>query len=415
MQISARSRATAGASPALPAALRRSLACQAHWLRDGLRAELSGLPPRNARRLLTLTGLLPPFITLQALHWLGFAADALAFRQEADTPVDTPLFVVGIPRSGTTFVHRLLAEDRQQFTTLTTWQAVLAPSVSERRFWQGCGRIDGWLGQPGKRLRDRVLRTLGADMADIHAVGADAAEEDYLLLLPMAACFLLVLAFPESRSLWQLAAMHRLPVAERRLLLHAYARCLQKHLHASGGGRRLLSKNAAFASWTGALADHFPDARFIVCLREPDAALRSQLSAVAPGRRLFGTAAPNPDIGRGFAQAFASGYRHLADQLDAHPERMVAVDMDDLNRAPGATLRAALAHLQVPVSAAINAALAGADTDAATRTSNHAHHVHAIEAPSLAQLRRMRRDYQRMQRHCAGSGPSHDIQQRKVC
>lgn len=380
----------------LGAAARRSFRLHGQWIAEALAPGAHPAAPLAPRRALALVTLLPPYLGLQAVHLAGFALDRMLFPREVHTDTGEPLFVLGIPRSGTTFVHRLLAADEGRFTTMRTWEAVLAPSVSERRFWQGVGHIDALLGAPGRRLRDALIARLGGDFDAIHETGADAAEEDYLALLPLAGCFIMALAFPDNAALWQLGALDREPDPRTRaLLLAAYRRLLQKHRYASGDGRQLLSKNAAFASWAGALAEAFPRARFIVCLREPASALSSQISAVEPGRRLF---AVDPDrrwLGRRFAEIYAGAYRHLDEQLAAHPNRMAAVDMADLRAAPGPTLRAALAQLGLPVSAALAVAFSRADA-AAGGDSRHRHNVDVSDAPPHVVLAAMEDAYSRM-------------------
>ena len=273
---------------ALPRALRRSLGLHLRWLTGAATAGTDDGVARPASRALKLAAALPPYTALQLAHVAGFAADRLFYSAERGQEVPAPLFVLGIPRSGTTFVHRLLAEDSARFSSMRTWEALLAPSVSERRLWQTLGAADAALGGAGRRLRDALVRRAVGDFDAVHPVSADDAEEDYLALLPLAGCFLAALAAPERAELWRLATLDRAPETERALLLGAYRRILQKHCFASGDGRQLLSKNAAFASWAGALAEAFPDAQFIVCIREPEAALTSQLSAIAGASRALG-------------------------------------------------------------------------------------------------------------------------------
>jgi hypothetical protein len=376
---------------ALPRALRRSLGLHLRWLAGAVHPDAGVARPAN--RALKLAAALPPYAALQIGHAAGFAADSLFFRAERRQAIPSPLFVLGIPRSGTTFVHRLLAEDSARFSSMRAWEAVLAPSVSERRLWQSLGAADAVLGGAGRRLRDALLRRAAGDFDAVHPISADDAEEDYLALLPLAGCFLAVLAAPERPELWRLAALDRAPEDERALLLGAYRRILQKHCFAAGWGRQLLSKNAAFASWAGALAAAFPDARFILCIREPEAALASQLSAIAGASHALGN-----DLtlqARRFAQLFAGGYRHLADSHARHRERMAVVAIDDLRARPGATLEAALTHLDIARTPALRTALARAEATAGQAPQPRPAPTD-LPAPPATLLAAMKRDYARL-------------------
>ncbi|WP_370300182.1 sulfotransferase, partial [Abyssibacter sp.] len=248
----------------MQAAFRRSLRVHAKMLRSALAPDPAA--PRSPARLARLAALMPPYLAVQTMHWAGFALDELLYAGYRGVRVDQPLFVLGIPRSGTTFVHRTLAAD-PAFTTLSTWEAVLAPSITERRVWLALAQVDDRLGRPASRLLNRFVRRLAGDFDDIHGVDLTAAEEDYLALIPAAGCFLLALGLPASQDLWGLATFDEtLDDADRSILLDFYHALLQKHLYVHGPDRRILSKNAAFASWAPALAARYPEARFLVCV-----------------------------------------------------------------------------------------------------------------------------------------------------
>jgi hypothetical protein len=314
--------------------------------------------PLNGRRLLFLLLCYPAFLAFQLVHWLGFLCDALCFSGYRKIAVTAPVFVLGIPRSGTTFLHRTLAADRHQFTAFSTWEAVLAPSITERKCADCLKAIDRALGAPLNRLIKKLLRAASGDFDRIHEVGLDTPEEDYLSLLPAGGCFILLLAFPFSPQLEQLGRLDEMPSDERQDLLAFYKRALQRHLYCHPG-KRLLSKNAAFASWGNALADTFPDAKFLVCVREPVSALSSQLSSLAPARTFFGS---DPD-GRHTARRFTSLYAHFYASLSrftaaAAPENAAVLDQADLRAAPDVIIARALDQLDIHRTAGLDRALA---------------------------------------------------------
>lgn len=117
---------------------------------------------------------------LNVLHIAGFVADAVLFHEFRRVGVKQPVFILGIPRSGTTFLHRVLAGD-DRFSTLTTWEALLAPSIAERHVYRFLGRIFS----PLDRLTAGIRRRLFGRMDVIHTIKLREAEEDFLLLLPI--------------------------------------------------------------------------------------------------------------------------------------------------------------------------------------------------------------------------------------
>ncbi|MEM8867667.1 MAG: sulfotransferase, partial [Verrucomicrobiota bacterium] len=322
------------------------------------------------RRVLFLLIAFPVFCKLQLLHWLCFIFDAIFFPGYRKVRIERPLFISGIPRSGTTFVHRSLAHD-ERFTSFTTWEAILAPSIIQRKLIRALARLDRALGAPVTQFIQVATRKLAGDFNNIHKVGLDAAEEDYLSLLPIGGCFILLLAFPFATELRQLANFDQAPAARRERLLRAYQRLIQKHLYCAAPGSVFLSKNAAFASWVPALQSQFADARFILCVREPASALSSQLSSIQSAGSLFGTDPASAQSAQTFAELFAHNYTLLTEVCcHARPEKLALIDQGDLKQDSAAMLRACLAQLQIEPTQSMEAAFDQIPTQ------NQASHLH---------------------------------------
>jgi hypothetical protein len=208
--------------------------------------------------------------------------------------VEEPLFVVGLPRSGTTFLHRVLSLDEERFTTLRLWELLLAPAVVERKALRALGAVDRAVGRPGGRLLAWLESRLLSFMDDVHPTALAHPEEDYLFLLPAFASFILVLAFPGHPRLWTVARLDLQDDGARRELVAFYRSCLQRHLYVEGTDRRILSKNPSFTPFLGTLAEAFPDARFVGCVRDPCEAVASQLSSLEDGAAFFGWSVAEP-------------------------------------------------------------------------------------------------------------------------
>jgi omega-hydroxy-beta-dihydromenaquinone-9 sulfotransferase len=259
--------------------------------------------------------LFPLFLILQSVHWVCWMLDAVVFPSTKAVNVRHPIFITGIPRSGTTFVHRSLAH-APKLTTFSTWEAILAPSVCEKRILRGLASIDRRLGRPLRRSADWLIRQFTGDFEAIHGVDLTAPEEDYLALLPFGGCFLLALAFPGIVELRDLARFDEMPLKRRRELLDLYHQCLQKQLFDYPSEVRLLSKNAAFGSWFPDLAERYPDAVFLLCLRSPLEALSSQVSSLAGAREAFGTDPSGRETAELMRQNFQHSYAQIAKLAD---------------------------------------------------------------------------------------------------
>lgn len=318
------------------------------WLQAFLRPR-DPRAPLSPRRALILLVALVPMLLVQLVHVVCLLIDEVLFPGYRRVPPDRAIIITGIPRSGTTALHRALASDTARYTTPTTWEVLLAPSILQRRLVRAGARLDRALGGHARRGLTALTRRLAGDLAAVHEVALDSPEEDYLALLPAGGCFLLLLAFPGARGLQALGAFDGdMPAARRQRLLAFYRRLLQRHLYADGGQRILLSKNAAFGSWLRGLHATLPGARFIVCIREPVTALSSQISSVR-GARMLGTHVDGTAFQTLFLDLQAGTLAHLHATLAEWPhERAAIVDMAELRAAPEHTVTAALEQLGEP-------------------------------------------------------------------
>lgn len=324
------------------------------------------------RRLGVMLAFLPVFALGQALHWLGFLLDDLFFRGWRQVSIDEPVFVLGVPRSGTTRLHQVLAQDTQ-FTTFRTWECLFAPSVTQRLFFLGLARIDRVLGAPCATALRWIERRAFAGLEDVHPMGLSTPEEDYFALMPVLSCFILALPFPSFEHIWRVGRFDAdLSEAERRRLLDFYEDCLKRHLYVQGPQKRLLSKNAAFASWAQSLAERFPDARFIVSLRDPRETVPSQLSSIGSGLAFFGVPADSQPVRQRLTAQLVFYYENLDQLRQRLPEsRHAALGMRELRSGLGECITAIYARFGLELSPAFVQVLAREDGKARCYRSAH--------------------------------------------
>ena len=329
----------------------KSLCLHLTWWLQSLWPNKHDGAPLGLKRLLFLLLGYPLFVGSQLVHWLGFLVDELLFRSYRSVEIKAPLFISGIPRSGTTFVHRMLAQNAEQFTTVSTWEAALAPSITERKLLRALGALDKALGGVGRKAINRLIASGAGDFNDIHEVGLDIPEEDYLWLLPTGSCFILLFAFPFAPWLKQVGMLYNADDTTQQRLLDYYERCIQKQLFCSPKGTRFLSKNAAFASWSGALRKRFPDAQFVLCVREPQSALSSQLSSLKSARALFATDPDGSATQQVLSNIFASNYQYLNEQVaNAERSQIALIDQADLKADSAGVIQQTLSALSLPLS-----------------------------------------------------------------
>jgi len=226
------------------------------------------------RRLLFLLLILP----LLFVHRLAIALDLILFLSISRCELERVLFIVGLPRSGTTYLHRLLASQENVFTTMPAWEAVFAPALCEKYLFSFVFRLDAYSGSPLSRLIASVERQLPSASNSIHATGLMVPEEDFVALLPYDGCFLRFVLWPYASRTWRLAHFsEQLSDKEKRRWLRVYKGILVRHMIFRGTHLHYLSKNPSLTNWLPHLAEYFPKSQFIGLTGEPVAVVGSQL------------------------------------------------------------------------------------------------------------------------------------------
>lgn len=306
------------------------------------------------------------FLPIWLLHWLCLFLDEILFFSYHLQEIRRPLFILGVPRSGTTFLHRTIAEDRDRFTSVSTWEVFLAPSIIQKRIVLFLAWIDRRIGNPGAKLFKWIEKKLFAGLEGVHDVSLEAAEEDYLLLLPLFSCFILFLPFTESEHIWSLARLDwQASDKDKKRIMNFYRACLQKHLYVFARGahsnKRYLSKNAAFASWPITLDDHFPDAEFVVCMREPDKAVPSLLGSLQSGVDFFELELTTGELPDMLVTMMAEYYEHL---LERFPKDAPVAHMNTLKSSISDSVEAIYQYHGEAISADYRARLQELDAEA---------------------------------------------------
>ena len=195
-----------------------------------------------------------------------------------------PLFVLGHQRSGTTFLHRLLAADVTHARALALHE-MLVPAVSFQETLAIVDQIDRRLGRPlGERFEALEERAFGS-MDSIHKLRLEAVEEDEFTLWAIFASVMVANDAPgsvEHRELDELRHFEQWSQERRERVLGFYRDALARKLYRdhdnSGAPRWIVSKNPAFTQKICDLMSTFEDGRFIYLVRDPLQAIPSRLS-----------------------------------------------------------------------------------------------------------------------------------------
>jgi hypothetical protein len=323
--------------------------------------------------------ILAPGLLLEAA--VGWLLDKALFPGHREQEVREPVFIIGNPRSGTTFLHRLLARDEATFNTIMTWELSFAPTITQRRLYGLIGKIDRVVGRPLGRLVDAInSRTL--QRAEVHPMGLFKAEEDDLILLyTWNSTFILgVFPYPDE-VLPEILTFDQHP-KERKRVMRFYEGCLKRHLYAhEADGKHFLSKNPVFSSRVDALYETFPDAKFIYLVRNPVSVLGSLASYARMVWKDFQGAESEFPYDNWVWESVRTWYRYTLDWLDAAPpENHIIVRFDDMVSDPWKTITEIYEHFGFDLGPEFDEILKEQTIKARQYRSKHAY---SLEEPAF--------------------------------
>lgn len=286
-------------------------------------------------RLGTFLFFLLVFPWLELANAVTLLMDHVFFPGFRRIEVKNPVFIVGNARSGTTFMHRLMALDREQFNAFKLSDLIFV-SVGAKKFFQALGRFDravlgGALQQGLENLQGRLMKS--ADK--IHKLRLSQPEEDEGVLIHVFASTFLALIFPVPiMQRWN--RFDELPEALRHRIFNYYKACIQRQIYCNGGNAMmLLSKNPLFSTKIKTIFEIFPDARVIYMARSPYETVASVHNMVD---RIWSVQLPMPKDAparEGLTQVCIYSYRYALSELDRHPQgQSIIVKYEDLVERP---------------------------------------------------------------------------------
>ena len=330
--------------------------------------------PNAAARARALSVLLLAVPAVASFHAVCFFLDGLLYPALRRTPIRAPVFILGHARSGTTLIHRLISQDGERFSAFRLYELYF-PSLLQKKLIRALMRLDRRAlgGAIGARVRAWEARHYAA-VRRVHAMGLTEYEEDDILFYYACASGFWVSKMPFPAEL-DFYGVDDWPPRERRRLMRFYADCVRRQLLLNGTHKIHLSKNPIFAGRVEALIEAFPDARFIVPVRNPYETIPSLLKLVRGGWKHRGfDPARQAECLRILAEQSFHTYRHPLEVLARHPEtRSAIVDYRELVADPAATLESVHAALELPLDPAFLERLRETGRREQTHRSGHAY------------------------------------------
>ena len=280
---------------------------------------------------------------------LGLLVDRLLFPGYRRVTVRRPVFIVGNFRSGSTYLHRLVAA-LPGFSAMATWEIYFAPSITARKFWHGLWILDRVFGAPVKRLLLSLQeRKLGE--VEMHRIRLQEAEEDeglFLYLWESMFNWFFMTRRVADNPYWRFD--EQIPAWRRRAAFRFYRACLQRHLYVHGADKIYIAKNPSFSAKINTLLEFFPDARIVYLVRNPLTGAVSVMGWFAFAWHYFACTPeelPYRDTVLELAREWYLRPQARLGQLG--PDQLATVRYEDLVSAPEVTIPKMMAQLDLPV------------------------------------------------------------------
>jgi len=254
-------------------------------------------------------------------------------------PVERPIFITGLPRSGTTFLHKLLAEDPDN----------RSPAVWETVFPLPRCRDD----PPARRIATMnrqlaVFERLAPGFRAVHPIDAASPQECTEITAHVFRSFRFEVTYytPGYRD-WLRAADH--------VPAYRFHRVFLQHLqHMDGRPRRWVLKSPDHVFTLEALASVYPDACIVFLHRNPLEVLASVAGLTAILRQPFTSRLDRFSIGQQIVGDWLNGAEAMirAHARSLFPEERIAhILFRDLVGAPVETIATLYERFGLPLSA----------------------------------------------------------------
>jgi hypothetical protein len=272
-----------------------------------------------------------------------------------DSVITRPIFVTGIPRTGTTALHRLLAADPNH-QGLEQWLCEMPQPRPPRETWPD----------------NPVFRQIQAGFDKFYAAKPNFAGVHYIAADTVEECWQLLRQSAMSVSYESLA---HVPSYSKWLSEQSWTPAYRRHrrnlalIGANEPSKRWVLKNPSHLFALDALLAVYPDALIVQTHREIRTTLASSCSLSALATEGYSTKFVGATIGRDQLQMLGRGAELFMAARERHdPSHFYDVAYTDLVTDPVGTVESVYRHFGLPWTDEVRAAVAA--EDAASRSGS---------------------------------------------
>lgn len=254
-------------------------------------------------------------------------------------PMEDPVIIVGLQRTGTTMLHRLLAADRENFRHLASWEAINPAPLGDAKAGGEEPRVRMAV------IAQKALRYMAPDFFAIHPVEAHEPEEDCLLF-----DFDFWSTVPEATM--RVPSFSRWLEEQDHTPAYRNFRNTLSYLYSQNSRGRWILKTPQHMEHFDEIFHVFPNAKIIHTHRDPSRVVASFCSMVSHAYGVFSDMVDPREIGSHWSRKAAKMVGHSMDIRDRMgPERIIDIHYADLMRDPAGCARKIYDFIGLPFTA----------------------------------------------------------------
>jgi len=272
------------------------------------------------------------------------------YPQHADVSIERPIFVTGLPRTGTTAVHRLLSADPRH-QGLELWLAEFPQPRPPRETWS----------------QNPVFQQIDAQFTKAHEEDPDYTGLHYMTADEVEECWQLLRQSLHSVSYETLA---HIPTYSRWLSKQDWTRPYRRHrknlqlIGLNDVGKRWVLKNPSHLFALDALLATYPDALVIQCHRPAETIMASMCSLAQHTTRGWSNSFVGDTIGRDSLETWSRGLELFdAERAKHDPAQFYDMDYFELIAGPVRTVEAVYRHFGIEMTEAARSAMEASDAE----------------------------------------------------
>lgn len=272
------------------------------------------------------------------------------YPQHVDVPIERPIFVTGLPRTGTTAIHRLLAADPRH-QGLELWLAEFPQPRPPR---------DTWKDNP-------VFQQIDAQFAKAHEENPDYTGLHYMTADEVEECWQLLRQSLHSVSYETLAHM---PTYSQWLSRQDWTKPYARHrknlqlIGLNDPEKRWVLKNPSHLFALDAVFAVYPDALIVQCHRPAETIMASMCSLAQHTTEGWSNTFTGDVIGADSLETWSRGLELFnAERAKQNPAQFFDLDYFELIREPIGSVEKIYAHFGIEMTDDARAAIQRTDEE----------------------------------------------------